>query len=120
MLEKSPNGRVKVALAGHTTSVCAVLSTLLDITAKGNATTNTVAPSTVARKQLGRATATSATTAIDLSLSHDLSQSFARPLLMLDRLIVVAHRIVNSFVFILILVLFWRSSMQIKVEKLLA
>jgi hypothetical protein len=62
-VEKSPSGLVKVALAGSTTSVSAVVFTLPDITATGKATMNTAEQITVATKQPGRTTAMSHTIA---------------------------------------------------------
>src|SRR6266566_3635559 len=49
-----PSGRTKVYLAGSTMSFCAALPTLLVGILKGNVTTNTAVPSTVAAIPAGR------------------------------------------------------------------
>src|SRR5947208_14913181 len=55
-------GRVKVALAGLTTSTSAVVLTLLEMAAIGRLTTKKTLPIIVATRQTGRTMTTSATT----------------------------------------------------------
>lgn len=57
-------GRVKVARAGASTSVLAVLFTLFDAAANGRAITKMALPTSVAAKQTGRTTSASA--AVDM------------------------------------------------------
>src|SRR3954471_9685380 len=70
MLLKSPSGRVKVAFAGLTTSVCAVLFTLPDVAAIGSATIKSAVPMMVAARQPGRTTRASLMTSTELSAAR--------------------------------------------------
>jgi hypothetical protein len=85
-------GRVKVASAGVTTSVLAVERTLPEAAAMGRATTNTTDPSTVARKQPGRTSATSVMAAMELSS--------ARLMEMLPMAMVTAKNRAKNLIFI--------------------
>src|SRR4051794_33431735 len=96
MVVKSPTGRVNVALAGYTISVCAVFFTLRDIAAKGRATMNNAVPPMVATKQPGRTSETSA------SASNDLSSPAEAGVAELKR--ARAQSAVNSLVFMAFLI----------------
>src|SRR3989442_5999423 len=89
----SPKGRVKVALAGLTTSVLAVFLTLRDTTATGRLTTKKAAPIAVATRHAGRTTTVSAITT-NGSRSSEAKLGVTPP-----KLSASTHTVVNSLVF---------------------
>src|SRR5438067_10403460 len=93
----SPNGLVKVARAGPTTSASAVWRTLWEVAATGKATTKNTLPMAVARKQSGRTMMASVTT-----MTGSLVVAKAEVLLAIP--MSSAQTVVISLVFICVLI----------------